>query len=555
MADIINKRFRNSLADDKLKSKLDAANCEALVVPTINPEIWKVMPPAAKKADLKLAMTQRAIMKASLAIAQSTQQVIRAHTQKRFTDKPAKDEMTKKAADSFAVLGHACTELSLRRRHALNSYLPKHLAGLCSSTVPMTSLLFGDDLHASLKQLKELEKFTHGAGQSGQDKRRPYNTHENYQNHASTKQTASPTPLNPQTPGMCGVRQRYCEAGFSKQAADLVLALWRPATQKAYNCYIAKWRTFALKNDIDPNSPSPVHVGNFLAHLFEEGAGCKREEPWTYNFTYTVTREDSCPWTWEISGNKNITVEPSEINFDILCPPHFVSASYVTINVSPVEDLVFNISLRTHTTEFSELNKTSYKVDHNIIVALNATGFLVFIIAVITVNMMCWKKGRRTDRTVPPVIMDNIFEPEAIELRPLSVRSDGNHLYEDVRGGGDGAVQSRNRQSPRIDSDGYCVPAPRSMVGQSEGSPDRQDQSASGGYIDMSHCRDSRDSEKRRSHSDSATPPAPNRPSTSATVPSNDRQDSAVSSGYMDMSGYVDMRREGNVHSTKSPHY
>ncbi|KAK7479414.1 hypothetical protein BaRGS_00029331 [Batillaria attramentaria] len=154
MADIINKRFRNNLADDKLKSKLDAyarpANCEALVVPTVNPEIWKVMPPAAKKADLKLAMTQRAIVKASVAIAQSTQQVIRAHAQKRFTDKPAKDEMTKKAADSFALLGHACTQLSLRQRHALNSYLPKHLAGLCSSTVPITSQLFGDDLHAVL---------------------------------------------------------------------------------------------------------------------------------------------------------------------------------------------------------------------------------------------------------------------------------------------------------------------------------------------------------------------------------------------------------------------
>ncbi|KAK7455971.1 hypothetical protein BaRGS_00039396, partial [Batillaria attramentaria] len=49
----------------------------------------------------------------------------------------------------------------------------------------------------------------------------------------------------------------------------------------------------------------------------------------------------------------------------------------------------------------------------------------------------------------------------------------------------DATVQSRNRQSPRIDSHGYCVPAPTLVGSRSEGSRDRQEPSASGGYMDM----------------------------------------------------------------------
>ena len=139
MADIINKRFSQSLTDEKLKTKLDQYdrpdNCERLVFPTVNNEVWRNLPPQAKKADLKLALTQRATVKASVAAAQSTQLVLRAHTKKTLTDKSTKDDITNKTADAFALLGHACNELSLRRRYALKPHLPTNLAGLCSSTV------------------------------------------------------------------------------------------------------------------------------------------------------------------------------------------------------------------------------------------------------------------------------------------------------------------------------------------------------------------------------------------------------------------------------------
>jgi len=79
MADLINKRFVKGLSDEKLNERIDfyarPENCENLQVPTVNPEVWKVLPLAARKADLKMVTIQTAIVKAATAVAQSTNAV------------------------------------------------------------------------------------------------------------------------------------------------------------------------------------------------------------------------------------------------------------------------------------------------------------------------------------------------------------------------------------------------------------------------------------------------------------------------------------------------
>ena len=81
---IINKRFDKGLSDEKLKQRLDKytrpENCQNLQVPTINPEVWKkYVPPTMKQHDLKLAIAQRATVKATAALAQSTQTTPKAY--------------------------------------------------------------------------------------------------------------------------------------------------------------------------------------------------------------------------------------------------------------------------------------------------------------------------------------------------------------------------------------------------------------------------------------------------------------------------------------------
>ena len=60
LADIVNKRWSEKMTDKKLKEKLEKygrpSNCEKLMVPKVNPEIWQ--------QDLRLANVQNAVVKA-----------------------------------------------------------------------------------------------------------------------------------------------------------------------------------------------------------------------------------------------------------------------------------------------------------------------------------------------------------------------------------------------------------------------------------------------------------------------------------------------------------
>ena len=168
MADIINKRFAHGLSDNKLKERFDKylrpENCPKMTVPRVNPEIWKDLPAVVKQADVKLASVQRAIVKATAALAQSTQVILKAHTQKKITDADVKAKVTDQNADALALLGHASHELSMRRRYSLRPHLPKDLMGLCSESVPITDQLFGDNLTAAVKEVRELDKLSRGTG-------------------------------------------------------------------------------------------------------------------------------------------------------------------------------------------------------------------------------------------------------------------------------------------------------------------------------------------------------------------------------------------------------
>lgn len=162
LANIVNKSFRRKLSEDKLKERFDKylrpSNCAALQVPLVNKEIWKTMSADARKADIKASHVQKAVAKAGVALADSTQALLRAQ---RAAGKETKEQIqtaVQKNGDALVFLGHASHDLSLRRRHAIRPFLHQSLAGLCTDTQPVTQFLFGDNLAASMKDIKEMEK-------------------------------------------------------------------------------------------------------------------------------------------------------------------------------------------------------------------------------------------------------------------------------------------------------------------------------------------------------------------------------------------------------------
>ncbi|CAG2218782.1 unnamed protein product [Mytilus edulis] len=70
-----------------------------------------------------------------------------------------------------------------------------------------------------------------------------------------------------------GLREKLCERGLSKDAANIIIGSWRESTQKQYGSYIQKWMLFCNEEKINQFNPSINNVLKFLFNLFENGLG------------------------------------------------------------------------------------------------------------------------------------------------------------------------------------------------------------------------------------------------------------------------------------------
>ncbi|CAB4038940.1 Hypothetical predicted protein [Paramuricea clavata] len=159
LATIINKRWSEKLSDQKLKEKRDQYprpdNCDRLVAPRINPEIWARIDHTAKQLDLRASTNQSNLAKAGVVLAKSTDKLLSLYQK---DSKPEYRELITLNTDALALLGHALCEMSQRRRETLKPHLNKEYTTLCASHVPVTSLLFGDDLQGQLINIRATNK-------------------------------------------------------------------------------------------------------------------------------------------------------------------------------------------------------------------------------------------------------------------------------------------------------------------------------------------------------------------------------------------------------------
>ena len=96
---------------------------------------------------------------------------------------------------------------------------------------------------------------------------------------STTEKTAEATQHDQNTPASCKtcadgllhIRRSYETRGILESACNLLMASWRPGTQKQYQVYIQKWSNFCAQRKIDHNQPTVEQALEFFTYLYEQG--------------------------------------------------------------------------------------------------------------------------------------------------------------------------------------------------------------------------------------------------------------------------------------------
>lgn len=161
VADMVNHLFDNGMRDEDYKDIMEdectlrPSNCHALTPVECNAQVLDALKTEARKADFHMKEVNKDIIKVATIIIKSLTVL---------------DEVTEGEGHSvvgrevgmingaLALLGNANYRNNLTRRYIIKGEINQKYSHLCSDKVPMTRLLFGDDLSQSTKQIEESEK-------------------------------------------------------------------------------------------------------------------------------------------------------------------------------------------------------------------------------------------------------------------------------------------------------------------------------------------------------------------------------------------------------------
>eukprot|EP00794_Sanderia_malayensis_P010314 gene10314-11383_t len=166
LAAIVEKRWNCKLATNKMKEKqkkiLRPENCKTLVAPRVNKAIWTTLNRDVKSKDIRLTQPQQILATAGRAILQSTVSLLEARNNKT---KVNIDEIIAINTDVLALLGHSSADIAQLRRDNIPQSLSEHYKVLCSTEIPVTDHLFGDegDFQTRVKAITDSNKISKSA--------------------------------------------------------------------------------------------------------------------------------------------------------------------------------------------------------------------------------------------------------------------------------------------------------------------------------------------------------------------------------------------------------
>lgn len=155
LAKTVNTLFRKRLSDDamteKLKSVQRPVNCDSLVVPRVNPLIWDKLKSDTRSSDIKMQKIEKVLFKGTIGVVEVIDTLLKQKDDLAQT-------LAKKLTGSLAFTSHALYDLNMKRRELIKPDLNVQFKHLCSSHVPITEELFGDDLSKYVKDISDSQR-------------------------------------------------------------------------------------------------------------------------------------------------------------------------------------------------------------------------------------------------------------------------------------------------------------------------------------------------------------------------------------------------------------
>lgn len=164
VAGMVNYLFDNGMQDEDYKAISEDVlttrpkNCPALAPVECNPQILEALKTDARRADSRLKDVCGDIVKAGTIL---TKSLLALDQVAQESTHPVLEREVNNINGALALLGHANHKNNLARRFLMKREINQKYSHLCSDKLPMSRLLFGDDVSQSTKQIEDSEKLRH----------------------------------------------------------------------------------------------------------------------------------------------------------------------------------------------------------------------------------------------------------------------------------------------------------------------------------------------------------------------------------------------------------
>ena len=192
VADILQSIATKRLPEDKMRDKIGAIklppNCPALVSVRVNPEIWDKLRAVTRSRDLRMQRVHVRLVKSLGAMAYAIDGITSLLSKIDGSVRPDVKSALNGILDAFLLEAGAVQELHQRRKELIKSDLDDKFQRLCGPDVPVSNLLFGNDLAKLIKDIVDTAKLSANICRTSADKprdrRRPLRVHSHFRNRA-----------------------------------------------------------------------------------------------------------------------------------------------------------------------------------------------------------------------------------------------------------------------------------------------------------------------------------------------------------------------------------